>query len=196
MPRSYQQNSSRSQSPQDNRSGGPARGRFNRGASPSFDPACQIYIARFSSRTTDRDLRAEFERFGEIVSIDVKDRRCFAFIVFKSQEAATEAIEGMNGRSLNGQDDRLVVEMTKTRPRGRRSRSRSPYRRGRGRGSVRGGPRGDACFNCGKEGHWAKDCTYDPNKRREDLASGKCFTCGEVGHKRFECPSDNSLRRP
>ena len=56
-------------------------GRFNRGNSPNFDPSCQIYIARFSNQTTEKDLRDAFEKYGEINSIDIKDQRCFAFVV-------------------------------------------------------------------------------------------------------------------
>jgi hypothetical protein len=46
-----------------------------------FPPHHQIFVARFSNRTREIDLKRAFEKFGRIESIDLKDRGCFAFIV-------------------------------------------------------------------------------------------------------------------
>jgi hypothetical protein len=51
-----------------------------------------------------------------------------------------------------------------------------------------------ACFNCGKSGHMADDCTK-PNKQRDDSGrtnSGACNRCGERGHIAAECTGAQS----
>jgi RNA recognition motif-containing protein len=83
-----------------------------------------IYVGNLSWNSTDDDLRSAFEAFGEVSSAKViMDRetgrsRGFGFVEMSDDNAAKQAIEGMNDKDLQGR----TLRVNEARPRDDRPR--------------------------------------------------------------------------
>uniref|UniRef100_A0A452XR56 Uncharacterized protein n=1 Tax=Aegilops tauschii subsp. strangulata TaxID=200361 RepID=A0A452XR56_AEGTS len=139
----------------------------------------RLYVGRLSSRTRSRDLEYLFSKYGRIREVELK--RDYAFIEYSDPRDADEARYNLDGRDVDG--SRIIVEFAKGVPRGSGgSREREYVGRGPPPGTGR-------CFNCGIDGHWARDCKAGDWKN-------KCYRCGERGHIERNCQnSPRSLRR-
>ncbi|MFQ5605333.1 MAG: RNA recognition motif domain-containing protein [bacterium] len=78
-----------------------------------------IYVGNLSREVTEDDLKAAFETFGQLASVNViKDKfsgepRGFGFIEMPSKKEAQAAIDGLNGTDLKGQS----LNVNEARPR-------------------------------------------------------------------------------
>ena len=106
-----------------------------------------IFVGSLSFKTTEEELRKEFEAFGEVDSVKIildhetLKSRGFGFVTMSSQDQATAAIAGMNGREVNGST--LKVNEAKPREsRGAPGRERSAGGGYAGGGYAGGGNRG------------------------------------------------------
>uniref|UniRef100_A0A1J3JIE7 Serine/arginine-rich splicing factor RS2Z32 n=1 Tax=Noccaea caerulescens TaxID=107243 RepID=A0A1J3JIE7_NOCCA len=147
---------------------------------PRFDDRygnTRLYVGRLSSRTRTRDLEHLFSRYGRVRDVDMK--RDYAFVEFSDPRDADDARYYLDGRDFDG--SRITVEVSRGAPRG----SRDP----RDSGSRGGPPPGSGrCFNCGVDGHWARDCTAGDWKN-------KCYRCGERGHIERNCKNSPSPKK-
>lgn len=73
----------------------------------------KLYVGNLSYNLTDSDLEDSFSEFGEVTSAKIiMDRETnrskgFGFVEFDSSDAATDAINAMNGKEVSGRT--LVV---------------------------------------------------------------------------------------
>ncbi|XP_015698376.2 glycine-rich RNA-binding protein 2-like [Oryza brachyantha] len=77
-------------------------------AAPDVEYRC--FVGGLAWATDDRSLEAAFSTFGEILeSKIINDRetgrsRGFGFVTFSNEQAMRDAIEGMNGKELDGRN--------------------------------------------------------------------------------------------
>ncbi|KAL8149826.1 hypothetical protein AgCh_006733 [Apium graveolens] len=133
-----------------------------------YGTTTRLYVGHLSSRTRSRDLEHIFSRYGRVRDVDMKHD--YAFVEFSDPRDADDARYSLNGRDIDG--SRLIVEFAKGVPRGP-----GGTREYMGRGPPPGSGR---CFNCGLDGHWARDCKSGDWKN-------KCYRCGERGHIERNC---------
>ncbi|XP_021976995.1 serine/arginine-rich splicing factor RS2Z33 [Helianthus annuus] len=138
-----------------------------------YGSTTRLYVGHLASRTRSRDLEDIFSRYGRIRHVDMK--RDYAFVEFSDPRDADDARYSLNGRDVDG--SRIVVEFSKGVPRGGGGGPSGGSREYLGRGPPPGSGR---CFNCGLDGHWARDCKAGDWKN-------KCYRCGERGHIERHC---------
>jgi len=99
----------------------------------------KLYVGSLSSDVTEDELRSAFEQFGQVESTAIiKDKdsglsKGFGFVEMGSKEQGQAAIDGLNGKDLNGK----ALAVNEARP-----RTESRGNRGGGYGGGRGGQGG------------------------------------------------------
>lgn len=101
-----------------------------------------IYVGNLSFATTEEELRAAFEAFGNVASVNlIKDRdsgrpKGFGFVEMPSGDEARKAIEALNGKEFNGRA--MNVNEARPKPEGGRGGGRGfKARHGGGQGTGR-----------------------------------------------------------
>ena len=147
------------------------------------DDNCQIFICHLPKDITENELEEEFEEFGSIKKIEIKNK--FAFIEYKKSKSAQKAILEMDGNILFG--NRIIVQSAfkGERKNDRKNSEHSSYSENHHNYNNRRKYDNDVCFNCGKSGHWVKDC---PERNYKKLLNKRCYYCDKKGHLERDCP--------
>jgi cold-inducible RNA-binding protein len=91
----------------------------------------KIYVGNLSFQTTDTQLQEAFGAYGEVSSVAIiTDKfsgrsRGFAFVEFGSDDEGNAAIEGLNGKELDGR----TLQVNVARPREERGNRGGGYNR-------------------------------------------------------------------
>lgn len=100
-----------------------------------------LFVGNMSFQTTEADLRALFEPFGQIVRVHIaKDRetgraRGFGFVEMANDAEASKAITALDGKEVGGRN----LKVNEATPKGERSGPKGGPRGGSGGGRGRGG---------------------------------------------------------
>ena len=101
-----------------------------------------LFVGNMSFQTTEGELRAIFEPFGQVARVHIAmDRetgrsRGFGFVEMPNDEEAAKAIAGLDGKPVGGRN----LKVNEARPKGESSGPRGPRSGGGDRGG--GGNRG------------------------------------------------------
>jgi RNA recognition motif-containing protein len=125
--------------------------------------AMKLYVGGLAADVTDAQLMEEFSAYGQVDSAEtILDRfsgtpRGFGFVEMPSKDEAIAAINGLNGKELNGK----ILEVNEARP--KPSRASRPHGGEQRRGDDRrgGGRRGGGRRGGGRRGGRDRDSGGD-----------------------------------
>ncbi|KAI6136987.1 hypothetical protein F5141DRAFT_1077951 [Pisolithus sp. B1] len=110
----------------------------------------KVYIGGLPENTRPEDLRNGFGKLGNIINIELKTG--YGFVEFDNRRSAEESVAKYHEGYFMGNKVRVEIA------------------HGKGRATKRTEDPG-ACFKCGENGHWAKECSRQSTHSRSGTAT-------------------------
>jgi len=126
-----------------------------------------IFVGNMTFQTTEDDLRALFEPFGQVarvhIAVDRETRRPrgFGFVEMPNDAEAAQAMQALDGKDFNGR----AIKVNEARPREASGGSRGSH--GGGQGGDRGGRGGGGGGRGGRDRYSKDDYRDAPRQPRE-----------------------------
>ncbi|ESR64267.1 RRM domain-containing protein [Citrus sinensis] len=177
----------------------------------TIDDESSVYVGGLPYSANEDSVRKVFDKYGSVVAVKiVNDRstrgKCYGFVTFGNPRSAVDAINDMNGRTIDGR----VVRVSEVATRGRKSNSgRDQFRhghrhKGRDRDNNRHRDRYQDRYNdrsrertssqdrdkgMGREYEHVRDHDRDPSRDRfSDEDQGRDLENNDQGHTRIHDP--------
>lgn len=137
----------------------------------TIDDDNSVYVGGLPYDADEESIRRVFDLYGHVVAVKIVNDhgiggKCYGFVTFTNPRSAVDAINDMNGRTIDGR----VVRVNEVKTRGGRSNfiresfRRSSERGNRDRGRVRGRD-----YDHDEDRHWGRnrDRSRDPDQDKE-----------------------------
>ncbi|CAL5339363.1 unnamed protein product [Camellia sinensis] len=129
----------------------------------TIDDDNSVYVGGLPYDATEDSIRRVFDLYGHVVAVKViNDRgvggKCYGFVTFTNPRSAVDAINDMNGRTIDGR----VVRVNEVKTRGGRSNvSRESFRRNSDKGDRDRSRDRDRDYDHDRNRDQSRDCDQD-----------------------------------